>query len=342
MTEGTTYRDAGVDIEKADAIVARMREAIRGTWIEGTTEDFGDFAASFFPPFADYRRPRLVACTDSVGTKIKLAAATGRHREVGIDCVGMVVNDMVTEGARPLFLLDYIASGQLQPEPILEIVEGLADGCRQAGCALVGGETAEMPGVYGEGDHEIVGFALGIAEGDPELLPRAPRPKDQLIGLASDGLHSNGFSLVRRVIADRGWELDRIVSPLEVSLGEELMRPTRIYARAVLDLFERGGALAFAHITGGGIPGNVPRVLPAGTAASIDWSSWERPPVFDLIADAGNVPEEEMRRTFNLGVGMVAVVPPEGVDRALEVAREAGVRAIPIGEVTAKGDEDGG
>ncbi len=342
MAEGTTYRDAGVDIERADAIVASMQEAIRGTWIEGTTGDFGDFAASFFPPWKDYRRPRLVACTDSVGTKIKLAAATGRHREVGVDCVGMVVNDMVTEGARPLFLLDYIAASELKPEPVLQIVQGLAQGCREAGCALVGGETAEMPGVYGPDDHELVGFALGIAEGDRELLPRDPEPGDLLLGLPSAGLHSNGFSLVRQVITDRGWDLEQVIAPLEIPLAEELMRPTRIYVRPVLDLFERGGALAFAHITGGGIPGNVGRALPRGTRPRIDWSSWARPPVFDLIADAGRVSEEEMRRTFNLGVGMVAVVPPGDLERALGVAREAGVEAHVMGEVIEEGDDSGG
>ncbi len=339
MTDGTTYRDAGVDIERADAIVARMQEAVRGTWIEGTTGDFGDFAASFFPPWREYRRPRLVACTDSVGTKIKLAAATGRYREVGVDCVGMVVNDMVTEGAKPLFLLDYIAAAELRPGPVLQIVQGLAGGCREAGCALVGGETAEMPGVYRPDDHELVGFALGIAEGDRELLPRAPRPGDLLLGLPSAGLHSNGFSLVRLILQKTGWSLDRVISPLEVPLGEELMRPTRIYVRAVLDLFERGGALAFAHITGGGIPGNVPRALPRGTRPHIDWSSWERPPIFELLAAAGTVAEEEMRRTFNLGVGMVAVVPPESFDRALEVAREAGLQAHQMGEVLREGDD---
>ncbi len=341
MAEGTTYRDAGVDIERADAIVASMQEAIRGTWIEGTTDDFGDFAASFFPPWRDYRRPRLVACTDSVGTKIKLAAATGRHREVGVDCVGMVVNDMVTEGAQPLFLLDYIAASELKPEPVLQIVQGLAQGCREAGCALVGGETAEMPGVYNLDDHELVGFALGIAEGDRELLPRDPKPGDLLLGLPSAGLHSNGFSLVRQVVRDKGWDLEQVIAPLEVPLAEELMRPTRIYVRPVLDLFERGGALAFAHITGGGIPGNVIRALPRGTRPRIDWSSWERPPVFDLIADAGRVAEEEMRKTFNLGVGMVAVVPPEDLDRALGVAREAGVEAHVMG-VIEEGDDNGG
>lgn len=333
MSEGTSYRDAGVDIDRADAIVAQMESVIRTTWTDGCTDDFGGFAASFIPPCKEYRRPVLVACTDSVGTKIKLAARIGHFGGIGIDCVGMVVNDMVTSRARPLFFLDYIASARLEEEPILEITGGLADGCRQAGCALIGGETAEMPGVYQPGDYELVGFGVGITEGDPESTPRPPRPGDALVALASDGLHSNGFSLVRKLIDDVGWDLNETPGGLDVPLGQEVLRPTRIYVSVVLEMFSRGISLAAAHITGGGIPGNVPRVLPPGTRPGIDWSSWEPPSIFPLLADAGGISEIEMRRTFNMGVGMVLVVPPDRVDSALAAAKDADHHAWVIGGV---------
>ncbi len=333
MSEGTSYRDAGVDIDRADAIVAQMESLLRTTWTEGCTDDFGGFAASFVPPCNDYRRPVLVACTDSVGTKIKLAAKTGHFSGIGVDCVGMVVNDMVTSRARPLFFLDYIASARLEEEPILGITEGLARGCRQAGCALIGGETAEMPGVYQTGDYELVGFGVGITEGDPQSPLRAPRPGDFLVALSSDGLHSNGFSLVRKLIDDMGWDLGETLGKLDVPLGEEVLRPTRIYVSVVLEMFSQGLSLAAAHITGGGIPGNVPRVLPTATRAKIDWSSWEPPPIFSLLADAGGITDTEMRRTFNMGVGMVLVVGPDQVDGALTTAADAGHEAWVMGRV---------
>ncbi len=339
VSEGMSYRDAGVDIDKADRIVAQMRDIIAETWTDGVEEDFGGFAASFVPEWRTYRRPRLVSCTDGVGTKLKMAARARRLRGTGVDCVAMVINDLVTGGARPLFFLDYLAANALDPEEVLEIMRGLADGCRRSRCALIGGETAEMPGTYADEGYELVGFAVGIAEGDPALQPRGPRSGDLLLALPSSGLHSNGFSLVRRLVQRQNWDLEDTVGSIGRPLGEALLRPTRIYAAPIIDLFEEESAVAAAHITGGGVCANVERVLPDHLTAELDWDSWEVPPIFSLLREAGSIAEEEMRRTFNMGVGMVAVVPEECREDALATAGAHGLCSWIVGRVVDKHGE---
>jgi len=339
VSEGMSYRDAGVDIRKADRIVRDMRDIVSETWTEGVQEDFGGFAASFVPDWSAYRHPRLVSCTDGVGTKLKLAGTAGRLRGTGVDCVAMVVNDLITSGARPLFFLDYLAANTLESDDVLEIVRGLADGCRRARCALIGGETAEMPGTYADDGYELVGFAVGIAEGDPSLQPREPEAGDLLMALPSSGLHSNGFSLVRRLVLRQGWSLTEKIPPLERPLGEALLRPTRIYAAPVLDLFREGSALVAANITGGGLEDNVRRVLPAHLAPDVDWQSWQVPPVFSLLDEAGGIGHKEMRRTFNMGVGMVVVVPSECRDDALATAGAHGLCSWMVGTVVEGGQK---
>ncbi len=332
---GISYRDAGVDIDAADRMVGRMSEVLKETWTEGVGTDFGGFAAAFSPPWKEYRDPRLLACTDGVGTKLRLLAEAGMYREAGRDCAGMVINDLITAGARPLFFLDYIAAARLEEGAVLGIVEGLAAACKEAGCALIGGETAEMPGYYAPGDYEVVGFAVGMAEGAPGTR-RPPEAGDVLVGIPSTGPHSNGFSLVRRILEAQKWSLADSPEGLEGSLAEHLLRATPIYADVVLPSLEDGSAVAAAHITGGGIPGNLPRALPEHLEAEVDWDSWPRPPVFEWLAAAGPVTEEEMRRTFNLGVGMVLVVPPSSVEAVLERTRGRGRPGWVMGAVRAK------
>ena len=334
--EGLTYKDAGVDIERADAIVEEMSEIVASTHTDGVTDDFGGFAASFLPPWQAYSRPGLVACTDGVGTKMKLARAMDNCRTVGIDCVAMVANDLVTSGARPLFFLDYIAANALDPDTVLDLVRGIADGCRQAGFALIGGETAEMPGTYAGDDYELVGFGVGIAETDADSLPRPPEAGDSLVALAASGVHSNGFSLVRRLIEHRNWDLDQVVPPLDCSIGEEFLKPTRIYVEPVMDMFDGGHVVAAAHVTGGGIIGNVPRILPRSLRAEIDWNSWQIPAVFELIAREGGISGEEMRRTFNLGVGMVVVTPPGAERNVIGTAATHAIEAWTLGHITGR------
>ncbi len=326
-----SYREAGVDIDKADRLVDRMSRLVQGTWTEGTASDFGGFAAAFTPRWKDYEDPRLLACTDGVGTKLRLLGQTGRFETAGRDCAAMVLNDLVAAGARPLFFLDYIAAAKLEEDAVLGIVEGLAAACRQADCALIGGETAEMPDYYSPGDHEVVGFAVGIADGAREIPPVSSG--DVLIGLPASGPHSNGFSLIRRILEESAWSLDSRFEGMETELGDCILAPTPIYAPAVLPLFDEGIAKASAHITGGGLPGNLPRILPGGLEPMIDWTSWRRPRLYELFSEYGNVSEEELRRTFNLGVGMVVAVAPDDVGRAISVTRSGGYPGWPLGEV---------
>jgi phosphoribosylformylglycinamidine cyclo-ligase len=314
-----TYRDAGVDIEAGDALVAAIKPLARATARPGTMGGLGGFGALFDPRAAGYRDPVLVASTDGVGTKLRVAIEAGRHGTVGQDLVAMCVNDLVVQGAEPLFFLDYFATGKLRLDQARAVIAGIADGCRIAGCALVGGETAEMPGMYAAGDYDLAGFAVGAAERGA-LLPRADiGPGDTLLGLASAGVHSNGFSLVRRVLDATGVGLGE-AAPFAASgrtLGEALLEPTRIYVRPLLALHRAGLLRAAAHITGGGLPGNLPRVLPQGVEAVLDATAWPVPPVFGWIAAAGGVAADEMLRVFNCGLGMVCVV---AADRAEEAA----------------------
>jgi len=327
-----SYRDAGVDIEAGDALVEAIKPAAAATQRAGVMGGLGGFGALFDLKAAGFADPVLVSCTDGVGTKLMVAIESGRHDAVGIDLVAMCVNDLVVQGAEPLFFLDYFATGKLAVADAARVVEGIAEGCRLSGCALVGGETAEMPGMYGPGHYDLAGFAVGAAERGA-LLPRGVQPGDTLLGLPASGVHSNGFALVRRIcgIARVGWGHAAPWSPGE-SVGEALMVPTRLYVKPVLALHRAGYLRAAAHITGGGLPGNLPRVLPAGCCAVVD-RPWPVPPVFSWLARAGKVAREEMLRVFNCGIGMVLVVAdPQAV---MAVLGEMGETGFVIGRVEA-------
>ena len=327
-----------MDIAAGDALVEAIKPLARATRRAGVLGGLGGFGALFDPKAAGFRDPILVSTTDGVGTKLRVAIETGRHDTVGIDLVAMCVNDLVVQGAEPLYFLDYFATARLDVAQAAAVIAGIADGCRQAGCALVGGETAEMPGMYGGGDYDLAGFAVGAAERDA-LLPRGVAPGDALLGLASSGVHSNGFSLVRRIVAGSGlaWTDPAPFAPHH-SLGEALMTPTRIYVRSLLALHRAGLLKAAAHITGGGLPGNIPRVLPHGVVAALE-PSWDVPPVFRWLARAGGVPAAEMARVFNCGLGMVLVVSDADAAAAL-LAREGEtvhrIGAIEAGEGEAR------
>ena len=323
-----TYRAAGVDIDAGDALVERIKPLARATARPGVLGGIGGFGALFDPRAAGFRDPVLVSSTDGVGTKLRIAIDTGHHDTVGIDLVAMCVNDLVVQGAEPLFFLDYFATGQLSVEQAARVIAGIADGCRLAGCALAGGETAEMPGMYAAGDYDLAGFAVGAAERDA-LLPKGVVPGDTVLGLASSGVHSNGFSLVRRIVEsnDSGWATPAPFAP-GATLGEALLTPTRIYVRSLLALHRDGLLKAAAHITGGGLPGNLPRVLPPGTRAVLDAAAWPLPPVFSWLALAGNVAAEEMLRVFNCGIGMAVVTADPDAARAVLEARGETVTII--------------
>ena len=328
-----TYRGAGVDIAAGDALVERIRPLARATTRAGVLGGIGGFGALFDPRAAGFADPVLVATTDGVGTKLKLAIETGQHATVGIDLVAMCVNDLVVQGAEPLFFLDYFATGRLAVAQAAVVIGGIAAGCRGAGCALVGGETAEMPGMYAEDDYDLAGFAVGAAERGT-LLPQGVAAGDAVLGLASDGVHSNGFSLVRRVVAASGlsWSDAAPFAPGR-TLGEALLAPTRLYVRPLLALHRAGLLRAAAHITGGGLPGNLPRVLPDGTAAVLDAARWALPPVFGWLARTGGVAAEEMLRVFNCGIGMALVVRDAAAARTLLEA--AGETVFEIGRIVA-------
>ena len=312
-----TYAKAGVDIDAGNALVEAIKPLARSTARPGAGADLGGFGALFDLKAAGFRDPVLVACNDGVGTKVKIAIEAGRHETIGIDLVAMCVNDLIVQGAEPLFFLDYFASGALNVEVAKLVIGGIADGCRQAGAALIGGETAEMPGLYAAGDYDLAGFAVGAAERGTLLPRRDIAAGDTLIGIASSGVHSNGFSLVRRLVRDRslGWEAP---APFDISLplAEALLAPTRIYVRPLLAAIrETGTVKALAHITGGGLTENLPRVLPEGVAAEIDLAAWTPQPVFAWIAETGGVAETEMLRTFNCGIGLVLVCAAGEADR---------------------------
>jgi phosphoribosylformylglycinamidine cyclo-ligase len=299
----------------------------------------GGFGGLFDPKAAGYDDPVLVAATDGVGTKLKIAIDIGLHDTVGIDLVAMCVNDLVVQGAEPLFFLDYFATGRLDPESAAAVVGGIAEGCRQAGCALIGGETAEMPGMYGDGDYDLAGFSVGAAERE-NLLPRSDiAAGDIILGMAASGVHSNGFSLVRHVLAGKSLDLGAEAAFAKGNTwGETLLTPTRIYVKSCLALHRAGLSKAFAHITGGGLTENIPRILPDGMAAGLDPAAWPMPAVFTWLMTEGGVPTEEMARTFNCGIGMIAVVAPDRADDALAALAENGEYAFRIGEIVARGN----
>jgi phosphoribosylformylglycinamidine cyclo-ligase len=308
---GLSYRASGVDIEAGDALVDAIKPLARATMRTGTMGGLGGFGALFDPRGAGFKDPILVSTTDGVGTKLKIAIETGLHDGVGIDLVAMCVNDLVVQGAEPLFFLDYFATGALSVARAKQVIAGIASGCQEAGCALVGGETAEMPGMYAEGDYDLAGFAVGAAERGA-LLPAGIVAGDAVLGLASSGVHSNGFSLVRRIVADANlrWT-DNAPFGAGQTLGQALMVPTRIYVRPLLALHRAGLLKGAAHITGGGLPGNLPRILPNGTSARLR-ADWPMPPVFRWLAATGRVEPEEMLRVFNCGIGMALVVADAG------------------------------
>jgi phosphoribosylformylglycinamidine cyclo-ligase len=331
-----TYRAAGVDIAAGDEAVRRLSPWARGTFRKEVLGDIGAFAGFFRLP-RRYRHPVLVAGTDGVGTKLRVAFLARRHDTVGIDLVAMSVNDLLVHGAEPLVFLDYIGIGRLAPRLVEAIVRGIAAGCREAGCALIGGETAEMPGFYARGEYDLAGFALGVVERDRLIDGRAVRPGDVVLGLASTGLHSNGFSLARRVLLDRrGHGVGDRRPGLQRSLGAELLTPTRIYVRPVLGLLRSGARVhAMAHVTGGGLTGNLPRVLPRGCRAVIRRGTWPVPPIFGVIQEGGRIADDEMYRVFNMGIGFCVIVPADAsvVGRVEAAARAHGFDAQVIGEV---------
>ena len=333
-----TYRSAGVDIDAGDALVERIGRLAKPTRIPEVLAGVGGFAGLCSLP-SGLVDPILVSGTDGVGTKLKVAFATGVHDSVGIDLVAMCVNDVITVGARPLFFLDYFATGKLDVDVAEAVIKGIAEGCKQAGCALIGGETAELPGMYAAGEYDLAGFSVGVVERAKMLDGTKARAGDVVIGVASSGLHSNGYSLARRVLLPEGADPEASVEGLG-PVGAALLTPTKIYARAASALLAACGDAVhgLAHITGGGLGGNLPRVLPEGLGADLDLGSYDRPAIFRVIASRGPVEEEEMRRTFNLGVGLCAVVASESKEAALAALRSAGETAWELGRVTSVGD----
>ena len=328
-----SYRSAGVDVDRGHDLVARIRGIADRTPREGVIAGLGGFGALFEPPLHRYRRPVLVSGADGVGTKLKLAIAEGRHDTIGIDLVAMCVNDVVTHGAEPLFFLDYFATGRLDVDVAERVVAGIGRGCALAGAALVGGETAEMPGMYAGGDYDLAGFCVGIVERDAVIDGSRVAPGDRVVAIASSGPHANGYSLIRKVLDTSGEDPDRMVGGMR--LGDALLAPTRIYAASVLPLARGGGVHAIAHVTGGGIVENLPRVLPPGTRAVIEASSWPRPPVFEWLRETGGIAEAEMWRTFNCGAGMLLVTARDVADETVAALVKSGERAWVAGEIVA-------
>jgi len=326
-----TYRDAGVDIDAGEELIERIKPRVRRTMRPEVLGGIGGFGALVELAPGRWRHPVLVSGTDGVGTKLRLAIDSGRHDTVGIDLVAMCVNDVVVQGAEPLFFLDYYATGRLDVDVAERVIAGIAEGCVQAGCALVGGETAEMPGMYEGADYDLAGFCVGVVEKDRIIDGSATKPGDAVIGLASSGPHSNGFSLIRKLLAVSGAGEDSRVDGW--SLLDLLMAPTRVYVRPVLALMEQVPVHGVAHITGGGLTDNIPRVLPDGLEVRLDARSWQRGGVWDWIQQAGNVSDAEMHRTFNCGIGMTLQVAAADADRALALLAAAGERAAVIGEV---------
>jgi phosphoribosylformylglycinamidine cyclo-ligase len=326
-----TYRDAGVDIESGDRLVQRIKPLAAATRRSGVLSGLGGFGGLFELPVDRFRRPVLVSGTDGVGTKLRLAIDTGLHDGVGIDLVAMCANDVIVQGAEPLYFLDYYATGKLDEAVAYQVVEGIARGCQLAGIALIGGETAEMPGMYADADYDLAGFCVGVVEYDAIIDGRHVTPGDVLLGLASSGPHANGFSLIRRILSDSGVSLD---TPLGGgTLLESLLAPTRIYVASILALLQTTPVKAIAHITGGGLSENIPRVLPAATCARLDSSAWPQPEVFRWLQDNANLADAEFRRTFNCGIGMTLCVGKEHVDAAIETLTKQGEQCWPIGIV---------
>ncbi|MFQ5579449.1 MAG: phosphoribosylformylglycinamidine cyclo-ligase [Nitrospiria bacterium] len=337
---GTTYKGSGVDIEAGDRFVREISPLARSTFRPEVLTGLGGFSGLFGLRAKKYKNPILVSGTDGVGTKLKVAFMANRHDTVGIDLVAMCVNDIIVSGAEPLFFLDYLACGKLLPKKMLAVVKGISEGCRQAGCALLGGETAEMPSFYPKGEYDLAGFAVGVVEKREIIHGKKIRPKDLLIGLASSGLHSNGYSLVRKVFFEKkGMRIQDRLPDLNQTLGEELLTPTTIYVRAIQKLKQKIKIKGAAHITGGGLTGNIPRALPEGCAALIRRDQWKIPPIFEILKKSGRIDSEMMYSYFNMGIGMVLVVSPGDLDKALPLLKRLRQEAFVIGEII-RGDRE--
>jgi len=336
-TDGLTYAGAGVDIDAGNALVERIKPAAKATMRSGVMAGLGGFGALFDLKDAGFSDPVLVAATDGVGTKLRIAIDTGIYDTIGIDLVAMCVNDLICQGAEPLFFLDYFATGKLELEAATRIIEGIAEGCKRSGAALIGGETAEMPGMYAKGDFDLAGFAVGAMERRGHL-PRDIAAGDVLLGLASDGVHSNGYSLVRRIVERSGLDWDAECPFGSGTLGAALLAPTRLYVTSTLAALRAGALNGLAHITGGGLTENLPRVLPEGLRAEIDLGAWDLPPVFRWLAETGGMAEAELLKTFNAGIGMVAVVPADRAEEAAQILRDGGETVHVIGRISEGGD----
>ncbi len=335
-----SYKDAGVDIEAGNSLVDQIKPLAASTKRPGANADLGGFGALFDLKAAGFKDPLLVSATDGVGTKLKLAIDMNKHDTVGIDLVAMCVNDLVVQGAEPLFFLDYFATGGLDVEATRDIVAGIADGCRQAGCALIGGETAEMPGMYAKGDYDMAGFTVGAVERDQLLMADTLEEGDVLLGLSSTGVHSNGYSLVRRLISDFDLDLDAPAPFNEnVKLGDALIAPTKIYVKSCLEGVRAGYIKALSHITGGGLYENIPRILPDNLVAELDANAWELPPLFKWLADLGNIAPRELATTFNCGMGMVVAVAPENADKLVALLSEHGETVTRLGRLVKREDD---
>lgn len=329
-----TYKDAGVDTKEGERAVSLMKEHVKGTFNENVLTGLGSFGSLFNLDVKGMEQPVLVSGTDGVGTKLKIAFLMDKHDTVGIDCVAMCVNDVLCQGAKPLFFLDYIATGKVKAEKIADIVKGIADGCKQGGSALVGGETAEMPDFYSEGEYDMAGFSVGIVDKPKIITGEKVAVGNKIVGIASSGIHSNGYSLVRKVFFDKKqMDVKDYVDELGMTLGEALLTPTKIYANACDAVLPNFDVKGIVHITGGGFYENIPRILPEGTAVSIDVGTWDVPPIFPYIKKCGNIDRKEMFSTYNMGVGMMMVVDAADADAVVEALRAAGETANIIGEI---------
>ncbi len=329
-----SYKDAGVDIEKADRFVQQIKGFVKETFNKNVITPIGGFAGAYLLEIAKYREPVITSSTDGVGTKLKIAQSVDKHDTIGIDLVAMCVNDLITTTSKPLFFLDYFATGKLEPHVAVDVVKGIAEGCKQAECALIGGETAEMPGMYREGEYDLAGFAVGVVEKEKMLDGSKTQKGDVLIGLASSGIHSNGYSLVRKLLEVKGYPLDQYIEEFGKKIWEELLTPTKIYVKPVMKLIEENIDIhAIAHITGGGIPGNLIRVLNKNVKAVIEEGSWEVLPVFRWIQKEGNIEKSEMYRTFNMGIGLILAVPEKEKEKAIKTLEASGEKVYLIGHL---------
>jgi phosphoribosylformylglycinamidine cyclo-ligase len=328
---GLTYKDAGVDIKAGEEVVNLIKKSVKSTFRQGVLTDIGGFGGLFGLDTVKYKEPVLVSGTDGVGTKLKIAQTVDKHDTIGIDLVAMCVNDILVQGAEPLFFLDYFATGALEPHKTAAVIEGIAEGCRQSGCALLGGETAEMPGFYGPGEYDLAGFAVGVADKSRIITGERVAEGDTILGIASSGIHSNGYSLARKLVDVKGLSLGKSYWDGAKPLGEELLVPTKIYVKSIMKLIESCDVKGLAHITGGGLTHNVPRILPDNITAAIILGKWTILPIFEFMQKEGNISEDEMLQTFNMGIGMVVIAGPDEADKAIELLEAEGETVFRLG-----------